>query len=616
MQARMTARPAPALLWRWAGIAFSSNHGKDTATACPGQRNLPGGGPKPSINSETQAQVILSEHDDTRSGAEVLVDALRINAVERIYCIPGESFLAALDALYDRSEISLVVCRNEGGAAFMAEAEGKLSGKPGVCFVTRGPGATNASGGLHVAMQDSTPMILLIGQVARKDLDREAFQEIDYRRMFSEVAKWVAQIDDAARIPEYLNRAFSVATAGRPGPVVLALPEDMLTDRTAVKDARPTQPVSINPSTRQVEQAGALLAAAERPLIIVGGSGWSEATRLQLQQFAEASGIALLNSFRCQDFVDNEHPNYAGDLGIGVNPALHRLVNEADCLLVIGARLGEMTTAGFSLIDIPCPRQRLIHVHPGADELGHVYQAELAINAGSQQFVAALAAAGLKFTNSKNWKRQTGLAHRQYLDWNRSITVPGDLQLSEIIHGIREHTNSDTIVCNGAGNNTSWLHRFFRYRRFRNQLAPTSGTMGYGLPAAIAAKLRHPDRCVVAVTGDGDFMMTGQELATAMQYRANIVVIVVNNGIYATIRMHQEREYPGRVIGTDMVNPDFVALAEAHGAHAERVDSAGQFEAAFARSLAAGKPALIEIRFDANILTPTATVESMRAQAK
>jgi acetolactate synthase-1/2/3 large subunit len=558
----------------------------------------------------------MSKHNETRSGAEVLIDALKINAVDRIYCIPGESYLAALDALYDRSEISVIVCRNEGGAAFMAEAEGKLSGRPGICFVTRGPGATNASGGLHVALQDSTPMILLIGQIARKDLDREAFQEIDYRRMFSEVAKWVAQIDDADRIPEYMSRAFSIATSGRPGPVVLALPEDMLIDPTNVEDARAAQVVRSSPSTQDIVLTSELLAAAERPMIIIGGSDWSDTTRLQLQEFATTSGIPVVNSFRCQDFFDNEHPNYAGDLGIGVNPDLYRLVEASDCLLVIGSRLGEMTTGGFSLIDIPCPKQRMIHVHAGADELGHVYQPDLAINSSSQHFIAALVASEVAFANSANWQGQADLAHRQYLDWNSAVKIPGEVQLAEIFHSLRELTDVDTIVCNGAGLNTGWLHRFFRYRQFRNQLAPTSGTMGYGLPAAIAAKLRYPGRCVVAVTGDGDFLMTGQELATAMQYRANIIVIVVNNSIYGTIRMHQEREYPGRVIGTDMVNPDFVLLAQAHGAHAERVVKTEQFEAAFTRCLTADKPALIEVQLDANILTPSATVDSMRAQAK
>jgi len=555
----------------------------------------------------------LTTQTNSRSGAEVLVDALKINAVERIFCIPGESFLAALDALYDRSEISLVVCRNEGGAAYMAEADGKLTGRPGVCFVTRGPGATNASGGLHVAMQDSTPMILLIGQIARKDLDREAFQEIDYRRMFSEVAKWVAQIDDAERIPEYLNRAFSVATSGRPGPVVLALPEDMLTDLTEARDARPWQVVKTSPAAADIEQVGDLLATAERPLIIVGGSGWSDTTRLELQEFAETHTLPVANSFRCQDFFDNEHGNYIGDFGLGVNPALVRRLQAVDCLLVIGARLGEMTTAGFSLIDIPNPAQRLIHVHPGAEELGHIYQPELAINASADRFVAALAAAEFSAGDTTGAAAAVATAHQDYLDWNRSIRVDADVQFSDIIHSVRKHSAEDTIVCNGAGNNSGWLHRFFRYREYKTQLAPTSGTMGYGVPAAIAAKLRYPDRCVVAFAGDGDFMMNGQELATAMQYQANIIIIVVNNGIYATIRMHQEREYPHRVIGTDMINPDFVALAHAYGAHGELVVKTADFEAAFERSKAAGKPALIEVRLDPEILTPTATVTSLRA---
>jgi acetolactate synthase-1/2/3 large subunit len=557
----------------------------------------------------------LTAQTNSRSGAEVLIDALKINAVERIFCIPGESFLAALDALYDRSEISLVVCRNEGGAAYMAEADGKLTGRPGVCFVTRGPGATNASGGLHVAMQDSTPMILLIGQIARKDLDREAFQEIDYRRMFSEVAKWVAQIDDAERIPEYLNRAFSVATSGRPGPVVLALPEDMLTDLTEAQDARPWQMIKTSPAAEDIARVGELLATAEKPLIIVGGSGWSDTTRLQLQEFAETQALPVANSFRCQDFFDNEHASYIGDLGLGVNPALVRRLQESDCLLVIGARLGEMTTGGFSLISIPNPAQRLIHVHPGAEELGHIYQPELAINASADRFVAALAAAELPPNNPGGTAAAAAVAtaHQNYLDWNRSIRVDADLQFSDIIHSVRKQSAENTIICNGAGNNSGWLHRFFRYRKFKTQLAPTSGTMGYGVPAAIAAKLRYPDRCVVAFAGDGDFMMNGQELATAMQYQANIIIVVVNNGIYATIRMHQEREYPHRVIGTDMINPDFVALAGAYGAHGELVVRTDDFEPAFERSKAAGKPALIEVRLDPDILTPTATVASLRA---
>lgn len=558
----------------------------------------------------------LKTPDKSRSGAEVLIDALKINAVERIFCIPGESYLAALDALFDRSEISLIVCRNEGGAAYMAEAEGKLTGRPGVCFVTRGPGATNASGGLHVAMQDSTPMILLVGQIARKDLEREAFQEIDYRRMFSEVAKWVAQIDDADRIPEYLNRAFSVATSGRPGPVVLALPEDMLIDQTIASDAKPWQIVRSSPAEEDVAQAIRLLENAASPMIIVGGSGWSKKTGSTLEDFAAANHLPIANSFRCQDFINNEHPVYAGDLGLGVNPALTRRIQASDCLLVIGARLGEMTTGGFTLIDIPCPSQRMIHVHPGAEELGHIYQPELAINASAESFVVALGKARLNPTETNTRKQHAAQAHQEYLDWNRSVSVNGPVQLSDIVHSVRNQTGDDAIICNGAGLNTGWLHRFFRYREYRTQLAPTSGTMGYGLPAAIAAKLRYPDRCVVAFAGDGDFMMNGQELATAMQYRANIIVIVVNNGTYGTIRMHQEREYPGRVIGTDMVNPDFVALAEAYGAHGERVEKTEEFTAAFERSMAADRPALIEVMLDPDILTPTTSIESLRSQAK
>jgi len=434
--------------------------------------------------------------------------------------------------------------------------------------------------------------------------------------MFSEVAKWVAQIDDADRIPEYLNRAFSVATSGRPGPVVLALPEDMLTDQTDTRDAKPWQIVKTSPASADIAQTVSLLETAKRPLIIVGGSGWNEDTRLKLQDFAAANQIPVVNSFRCQDYFDNEHPNYIGDLGLGVNPDLTQYIQTSDCLLVIGARLGEMTTGGFTLIDIPCPSQRMIHVHPGAEELGHVYQPDLAINASAETFVSTLAGARLKPADTNAWSQQVAQAHQVYLDWNRSVSVDGPVQLSDIFHSVRNLVDEDTILCNGAGLNTGWLHRFFRYRKYRTQLAPTSGTMGYGLPAAIAAKLRNPERCAVAVCGDGDFMMNGQELATAIQYRANIIVIVINNGIYATIRMHQEREYPQRVIGTDMVNPDFVALAEAYGAHGERVEKTEEFEAAFARSLAADRPVLIEVMLDPDILTPTASVKSLRAQAK
>ncbi len=549
--------------------------------------------------------------NNSRTGGQILVDALAINHVDRIFSIPGESFLAALDALYDKPQIELTTCRHEGGAAYMAEAYGKLTGKPGICFVTRGPGATNASCGLHVAMQDSTPMILLIGQIARKDMDREAFQEIDYRRMFGQVAKWVAQIEDASRIPEYLNRAFATASSGRPGPVVLALPEDMLTDITEVSDANPWKQVAIHPSAEDIDKTLETLSTASRPLIIVGGGGWSEATRLGLQKFVEQSAVPVVNSFRCQDYFDNEHPNYIGDLGIGVNPALTERIREAGCLLVIGARLGDMTTAGFELIDIPRPKQIFIHVHSGAEELGHIYQPDLAINATSDAFVAAL-----KDRQSSQWSTSEEnllRARKIYQDWNASIQVEGPLQLCEIIKTVQIRTDDDTIICNGAGNNTGWLHRFYQHRRYRTQLAPTSGTMGYGLPVAIAAKLVHRDKTVVVFAGDGDFMMNSQELATAKQYGANIIVIVVNNGIYGTIRMHQEREYPTRVIGTDMLNPDFCALAKAYGMEAELVINTEQFEPAFNRALETNQPTLIELQLDPQVLTPTATIDSLRA---
>ncbi len=555
----------------------------------------------------------MIQQSSTRTGAQVLIDALAINQVDHVFSIPGESFLAALDALYDRPSIKLITCRQEGGAAYMAEAYGKLTGKPAVCFVTRGPGATNASCGLHVAMQDSTPMILLIGQIARKDQDREAFQEIDYRRMFSEVAKWVAQIEDASRIPEYLNRAFATATSGRPGPVVLALPEDMLVDNTDVADARPWQTVDIHPSVGDVEKTVAMLSAAERPLIIIGGSGWSESTRLGLQEFTEKSSIAVINSFRCQDYVDHDHASYVGDLGIGINPTLTETIGASDCLLVIGARLGEMTTGGFELIDIPTPSQTMIHVHAGADELGHIYQPDLAINASSATFIKALKKHQLSAENLITRQNLLETTRQSFEDWSQSIQVEGPLQLADVIQTIQRNTTSDSIICNGAGNNTNWLHRFYRFHEYRTQLAPTSGTMGYGVPAAISAKLLYPQRTVVAFAGDGDFLMNGQELATAMQYDVNIIIIVINNGIYGTIRLHQEREYPERVIGTDMVNPDFCTLATAYGMQAELVTTTGEFGAAFERAKSATKSALIEVRIDADILTPTLTISSLRA---
>jgi len=545
-----------------------------------------------------------------RTGGRILTDQLRVHGVERAFCVPGESYLALLDALYDTPEISLIVCRHEGGAAMMADAYGKLTGRPGVCLVTRAPGATNASAGVHIAYQDSTPMVLLIGQVARGIVDRESFQEIDFRRMFGQMAKWVAQIDMASRIPEYLSHAFYTACAGRAGPVVLALPEDMLAEQAAVDDAEPYRIVQPHPGSGEIERLRELLSTCARPLMILGGSGWTPAACEDIKAFAAANNIAVAVSFRCQHLFDNTHPNYIGDAGIGVNPRLAQRVRDADLLLVVGARLGEMTTSGYTLIDVPRPRQTLVHVYPDAGELGRVYQPALAINAGMPGFAAA--ARTLACTESAVWEPLTAEARSDYVAYIRPTETPGELQLAEVVAWLRENLPADAIVANGAGNYTAWVHRFYQYRGFRSQLAPTSGSMGYGTPAAIAAKAQHPDRIVVCFAGDGCFLMTGQELATAVQYGLNIVVLVVNNGMYGTIRMHQERNYPGRVCGTTLRNPDFVALARAYGAYGELVECTSAFPAAFERAISAGTPALLELRVDPEAITPRATLSEIR----
>lgn len=549
-----------------------------------------------------------------RSGGRILVDALVNNGVDRVFCVPGESYLAALDALHDTPSISVHVARNEGGAAYMADAFAKLTGRPGVCFVTRGPGATNASGGVHVAFQDSTPMVLLIGQVGRGDVDREAFQEVDYRRMYGQMAKWVAQVDDAARLPEYLNRAFATATAGRPGPVVLALPEDMLTDTVAVGDAPGWQPVPVHPGADRVAAIVAELELAQRPIVIVGGGGWTDAARVALAEFADAWQVPVAASFRCQDLIDNRHPSYAGMLGIGASAALIERVRSADLVIVLGARLGEITTNGYALLEPPRPAQRLVHVHAGAEELGRVYAADVAVNASSPEMVAALAAVAPNGT--VGWAADTERAHAAHLERATPRPVPGDLQLGTVFGWLSDRLPDDAVVCTGAGNYTGWVNRHLRFGGGRRLLAPTSGTMGYGTPGAVAAKLAQPERTVVAVAGDGCFMMNGQELATAVQYGAKIVVIVVNNSMLGTIRMHQEREYPSRVSSTGLVNPDFVALARAYGAHGELVTETDQFAPAFERAVAAEGSALIELRVDPEVLSTDLTLSGVRAAAE
>ena len=564
-----------------------------------------------------------------RNGGRILVDALQIHGAELAFGVPGESYLAVLDALHD-SSIQYIINRQEGGAAFMAEAHGKMTGKPGICFVTRGPGATNAAIGVHTAFQDSTPMILFIGQVGGDFVEREAFQEIDYRRMFGEMSKWVAQIDRAERIPEYVARAFQVATSGRPGPVVLALPEDMLVDTATVADTQRYQPVQAAPAPEQLDQLRNLLAAAQRPLVLIGGGGWSAGACEQIRTFAEANQLPVTCAFRFQDLFDNRHANYAGDVGIGINPKLAARIKLADVILAIGPRLGEMTTSGYSLLEAPRPQQTLIHVHSDAEELGRVYQADLMINSGMAQIATALA--GMAPLPATEARREAVLqACADLAAWQAEPTVFKDgqvpLNLWQVVQTLQAALPPDTILTNGAGNFATWGHRFWQYGDksggLRTQLAPTSGAMGYGVPAAVAARIisQHDGkpRAVLNFAGDGDFMMNGQELATAVQYKAGVLFIVFNNGMYGTIRMHQEKTYPARVSGTDLHNPDFAALARAYGAHGESVEKTADFAPALKRAQthieATGLPALIELRYDGTLLTPGASLDAMRQAA-
>jgi acetolactate synthase-1/2/3 large subunit len=551
---------------------------------------------------------------EARTGGRILVDQLRIQGVEVAFGVPGESYLEVLDALHDTPEIRFVICRQEGGAAMMATAWGELTGRPGVAFVTRGPGATNASAGVHVAQQDSTPMVLFVGQIDRGSRERDTFQEVDYRRMFGGMAKWVAEIDDAARIPEFVHRAFATATAGRPGPVVLALPEDMLTDSVTVPDGRAARTVEAGPAPEAMEELRHLIAAAERPFVILGGGGWNAAGIAALAAFLGAHDLPAACGFRRQDLLDNDHRCYAGHIGLGPNPKLAERIKASDLVIAVGARLGETTSQGFTLLGVPRPAQRFVHVHNDPEELGRVYQADLAIPSGLNAF--ARAAAALEPPQRRPWAAATAEAHAEELAWRAPTRIPGALQLGEVMAWLQRELPEEAIVTNGAGNYAIWVNRFFPYRRPGAQLAPTSGSMGYGLPAAIAAKLAAPERPVVAFAGDGCFQMTGQELATAVQHRLPIVVVVVDNGMYGTIRMHQEREHPGRILGTDLRNPDFVALARAHGAFGARVETTEAFAPAFAKAMASGRPALLHLILDPAAITPRASLEEIRAAAR
>ncbi len=551
-----------------------------------------------------------------RTGARILVDQLLVHGVERVFCVPGESYLAVLDALYDHADrIRLIVNRQESGSTFMADADGKMTGRPGIAFVTRGPGACNAAIGLHTAFQDSTPMIVFIGQVGNDFVEREAFQEVDYRRMFGPMTKWVAQIDRADRVPEYVARAFATATSGRQGPVVLALPEDMLDALATVADAQPYRAVQAAPSPHDLARLAALLAAAARPIVIAGGTGWDVASCADLQAFAEQQALPVACAFRFQDVFDNRHPHYVGDVGIGINPALAKRIRESDLVIAIGPRLGEMTTSGYTLLTAPVPQQPLVHVHPDPEEHGRVYQAVLPIVSGMAQIAAALAALPADLGDDEGSRRlaQVHAARADYERWQEEPVVfrdrPDAINLWQVMRSLEARLPADFILANGAGNFATWGHRFHRYAGFRTQLAPTSGAMGYGVPAGIAAKLIAPDRAVVVLAGDGDFQMTGQELATAVQERAAVLFILVDNGMYGTIRMHQARTFPGRVSGTALVNPDFAALAESYGACGIRVETNAAFEPALDRALAfidaERRPALIVLKTDARIITPT-----------
>jgi acetolactate synthase-1/2/3 large subunit len=550
----------------------------------------------------------------TRSGGRIVVDQLERHGVELAFGVPGESYLPILDALHD-SPIRFVTTRHEVGAANMADAAGKLTGRPGVCMVTRGPGATHASCGVHTAFQDSTPLVLLVGQVGRDVRGREAFQEVDFTRMFAPLAKWVAEADAAASLPELVARAFQVASSGRPGPVVLSLPEDVLSERADVEDAEPLEPTHEAPGADELERMWELLAAAERPLVVVGGAPWSASAHDDLAAWCEANALPVAAGWRCQDYVDNGSPSYAGHLGLGPDPRLAARARDADLVVAVGTRLGDIETGGYSYFDVPRPRQTLVHVHPDPEELGRVYQPDLAIAASPERFAASVRS--LEPVDGSRWRPETEAAHADYLDslGHRPRAGTG-VDMGEVMHVLRDRLADDAILTNGAGNFSVWAHRFYEFHRYRTQLAPTSGAMGYGVPAAVAAKLVEPERDVVAFAGDGDFLMTGQELATAVQCEAPVVVLVVDNGMLGTIRMHQERHFPGRVSGTDLRSPDFAALARAYGAEGERVEDTASFPDAFERALSAGRPALLHLLVDPEAITPRQTIGEIREAAR
>ncbi|ESQ75240.1 thiamine pyrophosphate-binding protein [Asticcacaulis sp. AC402] len=546
-----------------------------------------------------------------RTGGQILVDQLKIQGVERLTCVPGESYLAALDAMYGNG-MDVLICRHEGGAAIMAEAYGKLTGKPGICFVTRGPGAMNAAHGVHIAQHDSTPMILFIGQVERAMLGRGAFQEMDYEQVFASVAKWVVEIHDPKRIPEIMARAFRIATQGRPGPVVISLPEDILTEMAEATDAAVVVPARAEPSMAQIQQFEQRLLAATKPLIILGGSCWSDEGCAAIADFAQKWSVPVATEFRRTALFPATHPSYAGDLGFGQNPKLSQRVKDADLVILLGARMAEVPSNGYTLIGVPNPKQTLVHIFPDGDEIGRVYQPDLGIVCAPDAF--AKSSATLTPPVAKPWTRETENAHMDFLMWTtKPATIPGDFQYGEVMVWLRDTLPADTIVCNGAGNYAIWLHRHWRHTLPRTQVAPTVGSVGYSVPAGVMAKRQCPDQTVVVFAGDGCFLMHGNEFATAIQYDIPVIVIVVDNGMYGTIRMHQERDYPHRVVGTDLKNPDFAAYARAFGGHGETVRTTEDFYPAFERARASGKPAIIHCYIDPQAITPAKTLDQIAA---
>lgn len=547
----------------------------------------------------------------TQTAARALVRQLIVNGVDHIFCVPGESYLSVLDACYE-SGVELTVCRNEAGAAMMADAYGKATGRPGICFVTRGPGAANAYAGVHVASHDSTPMILFIGQIERKNRDRGAFQEVDYRAMFGSQTKWTAEIDTATRIPEYVNRAFTVALAGRPGPVALALPKDMLEEPTEAVSCPAAATIETSPSSAAIESLSCMLAHAERPFFLLGGSRWDAAARLKFMDWARASNVPVATSYRRLPLFDPLHEGYAGDLGLAPNPKLVERIRQSDLVVLIGGRLGEIPSQGYSLLDIPVPRQNFVHVYPEAEELGRVYAPTLSIHASPGPFIDALLQCR---PEGAHWRQRTAEAHKDYLDFSSSFIPSADVDLAQTMIWLSENLPPEAVVCNGAGNYASWIHRYFRFRTFGAHIAPTSATMGYGVPAAVALKRLHPSRLVICLNGDGDFLMNGQEFATAVQYSLPIIAIVCDNASYGTIRMHQERSYPARVIGTDLRNPDFAAYARAFGGFGARVERTADFPAAFMAARESNLPAILHLMIDPDRITPTSNLSDLRDAA-